>query len=265
MIASIFGAIASYMFGSLLWRIALILGTIILVVWLARRLRHGANGDPVEGKTAGALILLVALAGATAGFGYSAIDRAMEQVNHTKIQARIEAENAALAANLDVAKRDAEVLRMQAERVRKLADAATARAADSDERVAKAQRERALLSKQLARRVRDVSKNADGTVPTVNPEWVRDYNSALGFVLPTPPADSGLFGSSADSANTVGTGEQPNEAGLLASEVTTADVLSTHIDNAEAAKDSAARLTELQNWYNALRTERNALINGESP
>ncbi len=40
--------------------------------------------------------------------------------------------------------------------------------------------------------------------------------------------------------------------------MTTADVLENHITNAEAARDSAERLTELQRWYNALRDERNA-------
>ena len=45
--------------------------------------------------------------------------------------------------------------------------------------------------------------------------------------------------------------------GLLAPQVTTADVLENHITNADAARDSAERLTELQAWYNQLREERN--------
>ena len=162
---------------------------------------------------------------------------------------------------------EAEALRVQAERTRRLADSAAARAADSDRRVVAAQRERSALAKQLTRRARDVSKNADGSVPYLNPEWVRDYNAALGFVLPIPAADPGITGRSADPAGATGAtgageskpgGPQPSEARLLAPQVTTADVLENHITNAESARDSAERLTELQQWYNALRDERNA-------
>ena len=264
MIAALFGSAVSYLAGSLLWRIALILGALALIVWLARRLRHGPDGQPAEGNAAGALIILIAIAGATAGFGYGALDRAAEQSKHDQETARMQIERAALSERLNDAMAEAEALRVQAERTRRLADAAAARAADSDRRVVAAQRERSALAKQLTRRARDVSQNADGSVPALNPEWVRIYNSALGFELPAPAADPGITGRAADPAGSSGAGEskpggpQPSEARLLAPQVTTADVLENHITNAEAARDSAERLTELQAWYNALRDERNA-------
>lgn len=267
MIASILGSVVSYLAGSLLWRVALILGVIFLIVWLARRLRHGPNGKPAEGNAAGALILLIALAGATAGLGYGALDRAAESVRHTKERASIEAQNATLAADLDTAQRNAEALRANAEHARKLADAAATRAAASDKRVIAAQRERTAALKNLSRRVSDVSKNADGSVPVVGPDWVRDYNAALGF-LPPLAADPWQSGGTTAAAGAAGAvpepapghpGAQPDAPGLLAAEpVTTADVLATHITNADAARDSAERLTGLQDWYNALREERNA-------
>ena len=264
MIATLFGAALSYLAGSLLWRLAMILGALALIVWLARKLRRGPDGKPAEGTAASALILLIAIAGATAGVGYGALDRAKERVSHTQALARADAEKADLSNSLNDAMAEAEALRVQAERTRRLADAAAARAADSDRRVVAAQRERSALAKQLTRRARDVSQNADGSVPALNPEWVRIYNSALGFDLPAPAADSGITGRAADPAGSSGAGEskpggpQPSEARLLAPQVTTADVLENHITNAEAARDSAERLTELQQWYNALRDERNA-------
>ena len=39
--------------------------------------------------------------------------------------------------------------------------------------------------------------------------------------------------------------------------MTTADVLVNHTVNAEAARDSAERLEQLQIWYETLRAERN--------
>ena len=263
MIATLFGAAVTYLAGSLLSKLAIILAALALIVWLARKLRRGPDGKPADGTAVGALVLLIALAGATAGFGYSAIDRAAERVSHTQALARSDAEKADLSNSLNDAMAEAEALRVQAERTRRLADAAAARAADSDRRVVAAQRERSALAKQLTRRARDASQNADGYVPALNPEWVRIYNSALGFELPAPAADSGITGRAADSAGAAGAGEskpggpQPAAPGLLAP-VTTADVLENHITNADAARDSAERLTELQQWYNALRDERNA-------
>ena len=262
MLASILGSIAAYLAGSLLSKLAVILAALALVVWLARKLRRGST--PADSNAAGALILLIALAGATAGFGYGALDRAAEQSKHDQETARMQIERAALSDRLNESMAEAEALRVQAERTRRLADAAAARAADSDRRVVAAQRERSALAKQLTRRARDASQNADGTVPVVGPEWLRIYNSALGFDLPAPAPDTGITGRSADPAGASGAGEskpggpQPAEAGLLAPQVTTADVLENHITNADAARDSSERLTELQQWYNALRDERNA-------
>lgn len=261
MIATLFGSAVTYLAGSLLSKLAIILAALVLIVWLARKLRRGST--PADSNAAGALILLIALAGATAGFGYSAIDRASERIKHTNALARVEADKATLAERLNDAMAEAEALRVQAERTRRMADAAAARAADSDRRVVAAQRERSALAKQLTRRARDASQNADGSVPVVGPEWLRIYNAALGFDLPAPAADPGLTGRAADPAGTAVAGEskpggpQPAEAGLLAPQVTTADVLENHITNADAARDSAERLTELQRWYNQLRDERN--------
>ena len=260
MIATLFGSAITYLAGSLLSKVAIILAALALIVWLARKLRRGPDGKPADGTAVGALVLLIALAGATAGFGYSAIDRASERIKHTQALARADAEKAALSNSLNSAMAEAEALRVQAERTRRLAESAAARAADSDRRVVAAQRERSALAKQLTRRARDASQNADGTVPVVGPEWLRIYNSALGFELPAPAADPGLTGRAADAAGAAGeskAGPQPDAPGLLAP-VTTADVLENHITNAEAARDSAERLTELQRWYNALRDERNA-------
>lgn len=261
MIATLFGSAVTYLAGSLLSKLAIILAALALIVWLARKLRRGPDGKPADGTAVGALVLLIALAGATAGFGYSAIDRAAERIKHTQALARAEADKADLSNSLNDAMAEAEALRVQAERTRRLADAAAARAADSDRRVVAAQRERSALAKQLTRRARDASQNADGSVPALNPDWVRIYNSALGFDLPSPAADPGLTGRAADPAGAAGepkAGPQPDSPGLLAPPVTTADVLENHITNAEAARDSAQRLTELQRWYNALRDERNA-------
>ena len=261
MIATLFGSAVTYLAGSLLSKLAIILAALALIVWLARKLRRGPDGKPADGTAVGALVLLIALAGATAGFGYSAIDRAAERIKHTQALARVDAEKADLSNSLNDAMADAEAMRVQAERTRRLAESAAARAADSDRRVVAAQRERSALAKQLTRRARDASQNADGTVPVVGPEWLRIYNSALGFELPAPAADPGLTGRAADPAGSAGepkAGPQPDAPGLLAPPVTTADVLENHITNAEAARDSSERLTELQQWYNALRDERNA-------
>ena len=264
MIATLFGSAITYLAGSLLSKLAIILAALALIVWLARKLRRGPDGKPADGTAVGALVLLIALAGATAGFGYSAIDRAAERIKHTQALARADAEKADLSNSLNAAMAEAEALRVQAERTRRLADSAAARAADSDRRVVAAQRDRSALAKQLTRRARDASQNADGSVPALNPEWVRIYNSALGFDLPAPAADPWLTGRAADPAGATGAGEskpggpQPDAPGLLAPQVTTADVLENHITNAESARDSAERLTELQQWYNALRDERNA-------
>ena len=46
--------------------------------------------------------------------------------------------------------------------------------------------------------------------------------------------------------------------------MTTADVLTTHTINAEAALDAAERLTELQKWYSDLRAERNRTVTDET-
>ena len=220
MIATLFGSAVTYLAGSLLSKLAIILAALALVVWIARRLRRGDT--PADSNAAGAMILLIALAGATAGFGYSAIDRAAERIKHTQALARADAEKADLSNSLNDAMAEAEALRLQAERTRRLADAAAARAADSDRRVVAAQRERSALAKQLTRRARDASQNADGTVPVVGPEWLRIYNSALGFELPAPAADPGLTGRAADPAGAAGAGEskpggpQPDAPGLLA-------------------------------------------------
>lgn len=154
MIATLFGSAITYLAGSLLSKLAIILAALALIVWLARKLRRGPDGRPADGNAAGALILLIALAGATAGFGYSAIDRAAERIKHTQAMARVDAEKADLSNSLNDAMAEAEALRVQAERASRLADAAAARAADSDRRVVAAQRERSALAKQLTRRAR---------------------------------------------------------------------------------------------------------------
>lgn len=271
MIGTILGAVASSLAGSLLWRLALLIGAVLLVVWLARRLRHGRDGEPAEGREFGALILLIALAGAVAGLGYGAIDRAAESVRHGQQVARLE-------AGLLAATQRADALESALQDQRRAAESATRRAAASDRRVIEAQRERAKTTAALRRRVNDVSKDASGHVPVLGPEWVRDYNAALGFFgdVPAVAANPWKSGGPADSAAALdadaagkpalrpaaGDGSQPAAPGLLApAPVTTADVLAIHIDNADAARDSATRLRELQDWYNALRAERN----GETP
>lgn len=265
MIGAIMGTIITTLAGSLLWKLALILGIVALIAWLARRIIKGkADGEPRQPNEIMALIVLIAMAGAAAGVGYGALDRANEAAKNAAERARIERENYALAADLSAANERAETLRLAAERNRQLADAAEKRAEAANTKVAEARRARAALSKQLSRRVENVSKAPDGSVPVVSHGWVRTYNEAIGHDVSAPPADPERTGSPTDAARTAGSpGErgttQPADAGLLEEQpVTTADVLATHIENAEAARDAAERLEALQAWYNTLRAERNS-------
>ena len=264
------GTVITTLAGSLLWKLALILGIVALIAWLARRIIKGkADGEPRQPNEIMALIVLIAIAGAAAGVGYGALDRANEAAKNAAERGRIERENYALAADLEAANERAETLRLAAERNRKLADAAERRAESIDRRLTASQRARAQTKQRITRSAERVSKNPDGTVPVVNPDWVRDYNAALGLNLPAPAAHPGQpggptaaadpAGAGADGKPSTGQGTQPAEARLLAPEqpVTTEDVLVTHTINAEAALDAAERLTELQEWYSALRAERN--------
>ena len=270
MIGAIMGTIITTLAGSLLWKLALILGIVALIAWLARRIIKGkADGGPRQPNEIMALIVLIAMAGAAAGVGYGALDRANEAAKNAAERGRIERENYALAADLEAANERAEVLRLAAERNRQLADAAEKRAEAIDRRLTASQRARAQTKQRITRSAERVSKNPDGTVPVVTRDWVRDYNAALGLNLPSPAAPAGQSGgapAAADPAGTraagepaAGSGTQPAQAGLLASEqpVTTADVLVNHTINAEAARDSAERLEQLQIWYETLRAERN--------
>lgn len=270
MIGAIMGTIITTLAGSLLWKLALILGIVALIAWLARRIIKGkADGGPRQPNEVMALIVLIAMAGAAAGLGFGALDRANESVAHANALNAVQAQNQALAADLAAANERAETLRLAAERNRKLADAAEKRAESIDRRLTASQRTRADTTRRITRSAKDVSKSPDGTVPVVSPGWVHEYNSALGFDLPTAAAPPGQSGGAPDAARTAGTGAygkpatgpgpQPAEARLLAPEqpVTVADVLTTHTINAEAALDAAERLTELQRWYNDLRAERN--------
>ena len=263
------GTIITTLAGSLLWKLALILAAIAVILWLARLLRKGPKGEQAEGKEFGALIMLIALAGAAAGLGFGAADRAAESVAHANALNAVQAKNKALAADLSAANERAEVLRLAAERNRKLADAAEKRAESINRRMTASQRARAQTKQRITRSAERVSKNPDGTVPVVGPEWVRQYNRALGLNLPSPAAPTGQPGGATDAARTAGAGTagepatgpgpQPAETGLLAPEqpVTTADVLVTHTINAEAALDAAERLEAIQKWYSDLRAERN--------
>ena len=263
MIGAILGTIITTLAGSLLWKLALILGIVALIAWLARRIIKGkADGGPRQPNEIMALIVLIAIAGAAAGVGYGALDRANEAAKNAAERGRIERENYALAADLEAANERAETLRLAAERNRKLADAAEKRADTANAKVAEARRARATLSKQLSRRVENVSRSPDGSVPVVGRDWVRTYNAAIGHDVSAPPADPERTGGATDAARTAGSpgerGTQSVEPRLLADQpVTTADVLATHIGNAEAARDAATRLEALQDWYNSLRAERN--------
>ena len=276
MVGAILGTIITTLAGSLLWKMALILGIVALIAWLARRIIKGkADGAPRQPNEIMALIVLIAIAGAAAGVGYGALDRANEAAKNAAERARIERENYALAADLEAANERAEALRLAAERNRKLADAAEKRAEAIDRRLTASQRARAQTKQRITRSAERVSKNPDGTVPVVNPDWVREYNAALGFDLPTAAAHTGQSGGATAASDPAGTGAvgkpeagrgtQPVEARLLAPEqpVTTADVLTTHTINAEAALDAAERLTELQKWYSDLRAERNRIETDE--
>ena len=277
MVGAILGTIITTLAGSLLWKMALILGIVAIIAWLARRIIKGkGDGEPRQPNEIMALIVLIAMAGAAAGLGYGALDRANESVAHANALNAVQAHNQALAADLSAANERAETLRLAAERNRKLADAAERRAESIDRRLTASQRARADTTRRISRSAENVSKNTDGTVPVVNPDWVRDYNAALGLNLPTSATPTGQPGSptaAPDPAGTgavresaTGSGTQPVETGLLAPEqsVTVADVLVTHTINAEAALDAAERLTELQEWYSALRAERNRTVTDET-
>lgn len=277
MIGAIMGTIITTLAGSLLWKLALILGIVALIAWLARRIIKGkADGGPRQPNEVMALIVLIAIAGAAAGVGYGALDRANEAAKNAAERARIERENYALAADLEAANERADALRLAAERNRQLADAAERRAESINRRLTASQRARADTTRRITRSAENVSKNVDGTLPVVSRDWVRAYNEALGFDLPAtapstgqsggPPAASGAPGAGAVRESATGSGTQPVETGLLAPEqsVTVADVLVTHTINAEAALDAAERLTELQEWYSALRAERNRTVTDET-
>ena len=265
MVGAILGTIITTLAGSLLWKMALILGIVALIAWLARRIIKGkGDGDPRQPNEIMALIVLIAIAGAAAGLGFGALDRASESVAHANALNTVQAQNQALAADLSAANERAETLRLAAERNRKLADAAEKIADTANAKVAEARRARAALSKQLSRRVENVSRSPDGSTPVVGRDWVHDYNAALGHDVSAPPADPERTGSPTDATRTAGSqGErgttQLDESRLLEEHpVTTADVLATHITNAEAAIDAATRLEALQRWYQDLRAERNS-------
>lgn len=270
MAGAILGTIITYVAGSLLWKLALIMGIVALIAWLSRRIIKGKqDGGPRQSNGIMALIVLIAIAGAAAGVGYGALDRANEAARNAAERARIERENYALAADLAAANERAETLRIAAERNRKLADAAERRAESIDRRLTASQRDRADTTRRITRSAENVSKNVDGTVPVVNPDWVREYNRAIGFDLPPAaaparqsggaPAASGAPGAGADGKPATGSGTQPPQARFLEPErpVTTADVLVNHTVNAEAARDAAERLEQIQIWYETLRAERN--------
>ena len=276
MIGAILGTIITTLAGSLLWKMALILGIVALIAWLARRIIKGkADGEPRQPNEIMALIVLIAMAGAAAGLGFGALDRASESVAHANALNTVQAQNQALVADLSAANERAETLRLAAERNRQLADAAEKRAESIDRRLTASQRARAQTKQRITRSAERVSKNPDGTVPVVTRDWVRAYNEALGFDLPataTPPGQSGSPTAAPDPAGTgaagepaAGSGTQSPQARFLAPEqpVTTADVLTTHTINAEAALDAAERLTELQKWYSDLRAERNRIETDE--
>ena len=269
MIGAIMGTIITTLAGSLLWKLALILAAIAVILWLARLLRKGPKGEQAEGKEFGALIMLIALAGAAAGLGFGAADRAAESVAHANALNAVQAKNKALSADLSAANERAEVLRLAAERNRQLADAAEKRAESINRRLTASQRARADTTRRITRSAENVSKSPDGSVPVVGRDWVREYDRALGFDLPaTAPstgqsggatAASGTAGAGAVRESEAGPGTEPVEARLLDSDkpVTTADVLVNHTINAEAALDAAERLSALQKWYSDLRAERN--------
>ena len=270
MIGAIMGTIITTLAGSLLWKLALILGIVALIAWLARRIIKGkAGGEPRQPNEVMALIVLIAMAGAAAGVGYGALDRANEAAKNAAERGRIERENYALAADLEAANERAETLRLAAERNRKLADAAEKRAESINRRMTASQRARADTKRRITRSAENVSKNHDGSIPVVSRDWLRAYNEALGFDLPALAAPTGQSGGAAAAVDPAGTGAdgkpaagpgtEPPQAGLLAPEqsVTTADVLVNHTINAEAARDSAERLEQLQIWYETLRAERN--------
>ena len=270
MIGAIMGTIITTLAGSLLWKLALILGIVALIAWLARRIIKGkGDGEPRQPNEIMALIVLIAMAGAAAGLGFGALDRASESVAHANALNTVQAQNQALAADLSAANERAETLRLAAERNRKLADAAEKRAESINRRMTASQRARADTKQRITRSAERVSKSPDGSVPVVGRDWVREYDRALGFDLPaTAPstgqsggatAASGTAGAGAVRESEAGPGTEPVEARLLDSDkpVTTADVLVNHTINAEAALDAAERLSALQKWYSDLRAERN--------
>lgn len=272
MIGAIMGTIITTLAGSLLWKMALILGIVALIAWLARRIIKGkGDGEPRQPNEIMALIVLIAMAGAAAGLGYGALDRANESVAHVNALNAVQAHNQALAADLSAANERAETLRIAAERNLKLADAAERRAEAIDRRLTASQRARADTTRRITRSAENVSKSPDGSVPVVGRDWVREYDRALGFNLPAPSPPSGQSGGAPDAADPAGagavreseagSGTQSPQARFLEPErpVTTADVLVNHTINAEAALDSAERLEQIQIWYETLRAERNKL------
>lgn len=258
MIGAIIGTIATTLMGSLLWKLALILGAVLLIGWLARRIVRGKRDGAPASNEVMALIMMVAIAGAVAGIGYGAADRAAESVEYTKERAKIEAQ--LLEATVT-----AENAKTQLAAERKLAASEARRAEAAEKKVIASQRARSDELNDLRRRVRDVSKNADGDICSVPGDWVSAYNAAIGFGdLPAVTGDTGRSGSTANSAQATGAeggeaGPQLGQTGLPGRSATIEDVLETHIDNAEAARDAAERLEALQAWYEDLRAERNAL------
>lgn len=265
MIGAVFGSVAAYLAGSLLWRLALLLVIAVALIWAVRRI-FGRAGQPPAARDAALLLPMMAV-GIWVGWQHGGAERAT-----------MRADLRAAAERIDQAEADKAALERRAADIEARAKAEAAAAAKSQQRLAG---ELAAINRRSAavqRRIEHVSRSPDGSIARVPDGWVRDYNAALGIpaagVLPAPAGSSGASGGSTGAAGAAGgrvrdpgparaagdrprASAQPAAPGLLAPAVTIADVLSNHTDNAAGCAASRAQLVELQSWYKALQAQRN--------
>ena len=271
MIGAVFGSVAAYLAGSLLWRLALLLVIAVALIWAVRRI-FGRAGQPPAARDAALLLPMMAV-GIWVGWQHGGAERAT-----------MRADLRAAAERIDQAEADKAALERRAADIEARAKAEAAAAAKSQQRLAG---ELAAINRRSAavqRRIEHVSRSPDGSIARVPDGWVRDYNAALGLpdrgVLPAAPGSAGASGAASGgsggasgrvrSERPAGGGgasagstaaAQPAPPGLPvrpAPAVNIADVLSNHVDNATSCAANSARLAELQAWYTALQRERNA-------
>lgn len=266
MIAAVLGSIAAYLAGSLLWRLAALMVCAALAIWCVRRLAIRGGGEQPSIVRDTALLLPMLALGIWAGWQHGGADRA---------GLRAQAEAAATA--LEQAEADKSQLIQRAESIERRAQAEATAAAQSYQRLAADLAAVQRRAAQIQRRSIDVSRTPDGSIARVPPDWVRDYNAALGLadpaVLPASAGSAAPPGSSTAPADAVDPGlrgngaknpragadpadPEPAVSGFLAP-VNIADVLSNHADNSGSCAAARSQLAELQRWYIALQAQRN--------